>query len=82
MARYDLIVGTYDTYKWFLHFFLSHSQCIKKGTMRCLLHTAFNIITLHSINSFLKTLIASITESQLQWHHPSLCSQAVCILLT
>ena len=32
MPRYDLVIGTYDSYQWFIHFFFCHSKGIEQGT--------------------------------------------------
>ena len=47
MARYDLIIGAYDTDHRLFHFFFCEAKCIEKASMRCLLHSAFYIITFH-----------------------------------
>ena len=55
MSRYDLVVRTYDTDQWFLHFFFCHSKGVEQASVWCLLHADFYVITLHLFSSFLFT---------------------------
>ena len=47
MSRYDLVIRAYDSYQWFVHFFLCHSKGIEQGTMWCLLCAFSYGITSH-----------------------------------
>ena len=47
MPRNDLIIRTYDSDQWLLKLLLRQSQCIEKGTVRCLLNAFFYCITSH-----------------------------------